>query len=122
MDTIQKFFNAEIYQVGGKQPFVLKCKGDILNEIDLNEIAKYLAKSTALIIEKQNKKKAAGKKGFGIAKSKPLYFYFAVNGKTILETETQQSLKYNISIGSEEDILEDILDLIEIVTQTQATL
>jgi hypothetical protein len=118
-------FKAIIYQLdknSGATTFEYKVSGEITTEFSSNAMSEFLAHKISLLAEKQAKRKERGSKGFKLAKTKPLYFFFSVAGKVIFENEVTQSLKYNILLGTKENIQADICDLIDIIQDNEVTL
>lgn len=112
-------FNASIYQLdktGNEVTFEYKLNGTTKN-FNVNKTAKLLSERTFKIMKAQQNIAAKGMKQrfFGLSKTKKLYFWFSLDGSTILETEQIESVKVNISDVGEAEALQIVLtEIIEI--------
>jgi len=124
--NINKTFKASIYQVdksGEDVTFELILQGNTdkeNNELFL-KVAELLAKQTFLLFQEQNNICLATKKHrvYKLASTKPVYFYFQLNGQTIFETELFNSLKVKLAGLNSADQLQIILNsLIRVITSS----
>ena len=124
--NINKTFKASIYQVdksGEDVTFELILQGNTdkeNNELFL-KVAELLAKQTFLLFQEQNNICLATKKHrvYKFASTKPVYFYFQLNGQTIFETELFNSLKVKLSGLTNAEQLQIILNsLIRVITSS----
>lgn len=105
-------FHASIYQIDkyNETAFEYKING-VTEKLDITKVSSLLAERTFKVVKAQQNIENSGSKArfFGLSKTKKLYFYFALDGVKILESEILESIKINLAKVNEEEAMQIVL-------------
>lgn len=118
-----KNYYAKFYQLknDGTESFSYSFNGETSDEkaknVDFKRVAETLAHKAVLFSELAKSRIERGRTRIKFAKTKPIYFHFQVDGKTIVTQRDIESVNVQIKWGtsSESDIAQDLLEIMNIV-------
>lgn len=90
------------------------------NELNIENLSEFFARKIMLIYEKQTNlaKKGIKNRFFHLARTKPLYFYCAIDNQDVVNTELFESLKIRISEADTREKMQAVLQsMIEVLNE-----